>query len=186
MAAPETSRAGDVLTFALVWLDYVRTRRAVPVDRLLLLVPAAHAACLCQRIRFLDPAHVSCELHSFDDSGTSAVDLADFGNLDSRLDPVASGVVCSDLTHRLGRLPHAQPVATADGSLSIRVCGLELARLTASGACHPNVEISTKVDKDLIGGFVLEFDNKLYDASVQHKLSQLRAEFVQNLFVKEF
>ncbi len=60
------------------------------------------------------------------------------------------------------------------------------AKLVASGACHPNVEISTAVDADLIGGFLLEFDNKLYDASVQHKLSQLRAEFVQNLFVKEF
>lgn len=59
-------------------------------------------------------------------------------------------------------------------------------QLMASGALMENVAIETHVDPDLIGGFVLEFDNKRYDASVAHKLEQLKAEFSKNLYVKEF
>jgi F-type H+-transporting ATPase subunit delta len=58
--------------------------------------------------------------------------------------------------------------------------------LISSNACHPNLEITVKIDPELIGGYVLEFDNKRYDASIQHKLSELKAEFVKNLYVKEF
>lgn len=59
-------------------------------------------------------------------------------------------------------------------------------QLMASGALMKNVDIEAKVDPELIGGFVLEFDNKRYDASVAHKLEQLKAEFSKNLYVKEF
>lgn len=59
-------------------------------------------------------------------------------------------------------------------------------RLLASGITHPNLEIVTSVDPDLVGGFVLEFDNKRYDASVANKLAELKAEFTKNLYIKEF
>ena len=39
------------------------------------------------------------------------------------------------------------------------------------------VEVITKVDPALIGGFVIEVGDKLYDASVAHKLGKLRKEF---------
>ncbi|MEL6635933.1 MAG: ATP synthase F1 subunit delta [Bacteroidota bacterium] len=42
------------------------------------------------------------------------------------------------------------------------------------------VEIVSEVDPKIIGGFVLEFDNKLYDASVAHQLEALRKEFSKN------
>lgn len=58
-------------------------------------------------------------------------------------------------------------------------------KLTSSGVCHPTVDISTKIDAELIGGFVLEFDNKLYDASVAGKLAELKSEFSKNLYVRE-
>ncbi len=59
-------------------------------------------------------------------------------------------------------------------------------RLLASGVTNENLEIETKVDPDLIGGFVLEFDNKRYDASIANKLAELKSEFTKNLYVKEF
>lgn len=59
-------------------------------------------------------------------------------------------------------------------------------QLLASGLTAENLDIETKVDPELIGGFVLEFDNKRYDASVAHKLDELRASFSKNLYVKEF
>jgi len=41
------------------------------------------------------------------------------------------------------------------------------------------------LNPDLIGGFVIEFDDKLYDASVAHKLELLRKEFSVNQFEKK-
>ena len=60
------------------------------------------------------------------------------------------------------------------------------ARLLASGVTNAHLDIETKVDPELIGGFVLEFDNKRYDASVAAKLAELKSEFTKNLYVKEF
>lgn len=58
--------------------------------------------------------------------------------------------------------------------------------ILGSGITHPNLEIETSVDPELIGGFVLEFDNKRYDASVANKLTELKSEFTKNLYIKEF
>lgn len=58
-------------------------------------------------------------------------------------------------------------------------------KLVASDATDEKVEIETAINPDLLGGFVLEFDNKLYDASVAHKMQQLKKEFAKNTFAKE-
>lgn len=42
------------------------------------------------------------------------------------------------------------------------------------------VEIVSSVNPELIGGFVIEFGDQLYDASVAHKLEKLRKEFSKN------
>ncbi len=49
-----------------------------------------------------------------------------------------------------------------------------------------NPQIKVEVDESLIGGFVLQYEDKLYDASVAHKLELLDKEFSQNQFVKAF
>ena len=49
-------------------------------------------------------------------------------------------------------------------------------RLIESGMTEASVDLETTVDPSIIGGFVLEFDGKVYDASVKHKLSELRKE----------
>lgn len=59
-------------------------------------------------------------------------------------------------------------------------------KLAASGVVSSNLDIQTIVDPDLVGGFVLEFDNKRYDASVAQKLNELKAQFTKNLYIKEF
>ncbi|MBK9335662.1 MAG: F0F1 ATP synthase subunit delta [Lewinellaceae bacterium] len=60
------------------------------------------------------------------------------------------------------------------------------AKLLGSGQTTVNLEIETIIDPKLIGGFVLEFDNKRYDASVANKLAELKSEFLKNQYVKEF
>ena len=58
-------------------------------------------------------------------------------------------------------------------------------QLMTSDVTDNKVEIKTKVDPNLIGGFVLEFDDKLYDASVSHKLELLRKEFSGNAYKRK-
>lgn len=47
-------------------------------------------------------------------------------------------------------------------------------RIASSGAVYENVELSTTVDSSIIGGIIIEFDDKLYDASVAHQLNEAR------------
>ena len=43
-----------------------------------------------------------------------------------------------------------------------------------------------KIDKDLIGGFVIKIGDNQVDASVSRTLNDLRKNFSENPFVKEF
>jgi F-type H+-transporting ATPase subunit delta len=47
---------------------------------------------------------------------------------------------------------------------------------------HNTLQLEEQVDPDIIGGFVLKFDDYLYDASIRKTLSKLRKEFDKNLF----
>ena len=53
-------------------------------------------------------------------------------------------------------------------------------QLEGSSKTDNNIQIETAVNPDIIGGFVIEFDDKLYDASIAHKLGQLKKEFSGN------
>jgi F-type H+-transporting ATPase subunit delta len=59
-------------------------------------------------------------------------------------------------------------------------------KLLETGLTKGTLEILTQTDPTLIGGFVLEFDNKRYDASLNHQLDQLKKQFSKNLYVKLF
>lgn len=58
-------------------------------------------------------------------------------------------------------------------------------KLLKSSSTSDNIEIITKVDPTLIGGFILEYDDKLFDNSVVHKLDLLKKEFKDNLYVSQ-
>lgn len=49
-------------------------------------------------------------------------------------------------------------------------------QLTEAGIVSGEIHWETKTDPTLIGGFLLELDDKRYDASIAHKLAQLRKE----------
>ena len=51
-------------------------------------------------------------------------------------------------------------------------------------AALPTIELETVVKEDLIGGFVLEFDNKLVDASILRDLKDIQKQFRSNIYVK--
>jgi F-type H+-transporting ATPase subunit delta len=47
------------------------------------------------------------------------------------------------------------------------------------------IELTTKTDEALIGGFVLEFDNNLLDASIARDLKDIKKQFLHNEFIEK-
>ncbi len=47
------------------------------------------------------------------------------------------------------------------------------------------VELEASVKEELIGGFVLEFNNNLVDASIQRDLRDIKAQFQKNVYVQQ-
>lgn len=48
-----------------------------------------------------------------------------------------------------------------------------------------SIELEAVVDEELIGGFVLEFNNNLVDASILRDLKDIKKQFSENLFVQQ-
>ncbi|HZY80111.1 MAG TPA: ATP synthase F1 subunit delta [Cyclobacteriaceae bacterium] len=48
------------------------------------------------------------------------------------------------------------------------------------------VELQEKVDKDLIGGFILNVEDRQIDASIRNNLKKLKLKFSENPYIKEF
>ena len=60
------------------------------------------------------------------------------------------------------------------------------AQLVRSGKTEADIDLETKIDPELIGGFILEFDGQVYDASVAHKLKEMRKELRKpNVYVNQ-
>jgi F-type H+-transporting ATPase subunit delta len=47
------------------------------------------------------------------------------------------------------------------------------------------IELETKVDAALVGGFVLEFSNKKIDASILKELNDLKKQFIRNDYIPQ-
>jgi F-type H+-transporting ATPase subunit delta len=53
------------------------------------------------------------------------------------------------------------------------------------GASESDVILEEKIDKDIIGGFIIRVGDKQIDASIARKLNNLKRGFKENPFVKE-
>jgi F-type H+-transporting ATPase subunit delta len=47
------------------------------------------------------------------------------------------------------------------------------------------IEIREKVDESIIGGFLIQMDDKLFDASIYHDLQVIKKQFVENMYVQK-
>lgn len=74
------------------------------------------------------------------------------------------------------RLTTAHPV-----SEELREAILSKIRLE-TGLEH--IELETVTKEELIGGFTLEFDNKLVDASIARDLHDIKKQFQQNIYIQ--
>jgi F-type H+-transporting ATPase subunit delta len=55
----------------------------------------------------------------------------------------------------------------------------------AAGLPDHTIELSADVNPDLIGGFVLEMEDKLFDASIRRDLNDIKSQFLKNAYVSE-
>lgn len=84
------------------------------------------------------------------------------------------------------KLKHITTVRlTTAAPLSEAVKKAVKAKLLASSKTSDQVELLTVVDPDIIGGYVLEFDGNVYDASIKQKLVELKDEFDDNLYISQ-
>lgn len=59
-------------------------------------------------------------------------------------------------------------------------------QLIASGMTEATIDLETAIDPDLIGGFILETNGRVYDASVSHKLKAIKTELRKpNVYVNQ-
>lgn len=134
IAAPEESDAAGVLTFGLIWLDYLRRReRRIAIEGLALYTPAGSERRAALRILCLDPQAARFELFAYSsDDAVVRVDPQDHGNLETRLEVCRTPPDPDEDWREIAALPGVEAVPLIDGRVSLRVRGLEFAE--ASGA----------------------------------------------------
>jgi F-type H+-transporting ATPase subunit delta len=49
-----------------------------------------------------------------------------------------------------------------------------------------SIELVEKIDRDIIGGFVLTVGDKEYDASLSSRIRELKQEFAKNLYIRDY
>jgi hypothetical protein len=137
IAASNPETAGGVLTFGLIWLDYIRKREPkITTFTLAVFLPEGAETDTALRLRYLDPSRLSCELYVFTSDGyEERVDPADFCNLDTKVNPLQPRDLDSDghanrLEQAIRALDGVEAVELHDRSISFKVRGLEFARRT--------------------------------------------------------
>ena len=121
-----------ILSFGLIWLDYLRRREpSLAIKGLILFLPAGREKTTCLRLLFLDPAIAQYSVYLYSPDGYSTrADLKDYGNLDTRLEPCRRRVpsLLDEPIARLASIPGVETIDKPDGSVSLRVHGLEFAK----------------------------------------------------------
>lgn len=131
-ASPDLLHSEHVLTFGLIWLDYLRSREpGLAIQGLVLYLPAGQEKLTCLRLLFLDPNLARYDAFAYgQDGGEDRLDLRDYGNVATRLETCSrrlegglDGAVESIL-----KTPGVESIPRPDGELSLRAHGLEFAR----------------------------------------------------------
>ncbi|MFZ9262906.1 MAG: ATP synthase F1 subunit delta [Chitinophagaceae bacterium] len=48
-----------------------------------------------------------------------------------------------------------------------------------------SIELKTKVDSSIIGGLIVQVDDKLFDASIRHDLKVIKKQFIENMYISK-
>ncbi len=137
-ALPDAADPANAVTFGLIWLDYLRGReRQLTVEGLVLFLPAGRERTACLRLRWMNPKAARFAVYLYSEDGyEDLADLADYGNLDTRLAPATRTSPAQPtrvetwVQHITRAVPAVECVSRNDGVTSLRIRGLEFARAT--------------------------------------------------------
>jgi len=132
IACPPEADSAAILTFGLIWLDYLRQReRRATIEGLAIYLPAGRESITAHRLACLNSEAVRFELFSYtDEDYVTHTDPADRGNFDTRLEPCRRPAPNHpDCWRGLTELPWVEQIARHDGRVSLRVHGVEFAEL---------------------------------------------------------
>jgi hypothetical protein len=136
IACPPEGDAAAVLSFGLIWLDYLHGReKRLAVSGLVVYVPIRKERAAALRLLCLNPAAARFELFAYtEDDAVLRIDPRDHGNLDTRLEPCRrADPNAAEGWEALAAQPGVERVARHDGRISLRVRGLEFAELSPAG-----------------------------------------------------
>jgi hypothetical protein len=138
IACPPDGDAAAVLTFGLIWLDYLRSReKRLTVEGLAIYVPAGRERTCALRLLCLNPDAARFELFAYSEQDfVVSVDARDHGNLDTRLEPCRRPEPNrARAWGRIVSLPGVERIVKHDGRESLRVRGIEFAEISG-GELH--------------------------------------------------
>ncbi len=132
-APPDALEFAGIVTFGLIWLSYLRRREKTgAIKALLLFLPTHTERGAVSRAALIDPAAGDCRVYVFDERDrVGAIDFTDAGNVDSTLPPCLQPALPNSEAPPFPDLYGAQQVEQSDGSISLRINGLEFARWSA-------------------------------------------------------
>ncbi len=122
-----------VLTFGLIWLDYLR-RRAPDryIEGLAIFVPNTAARVTCDRVRHLRGARFQVFAHA-EEGDDYPLDLADYGNFSTKVEPRLSSVPVPAWLRPVLDVTGVAAIELAAGGASLRLRGLEFVRVAPGG-----------------------------------------------------
>ena len=132
-APPECGNCAGIVAAGLIWLDYLRRReKKLLIRRLLLYLPLGKHREAAWRAAWINPEVAECVLFAYDERDVAgAIDFADIGNMDSALPPCLQTASPNTEFSALPGMDDVTRVERNDGSVSLRIRGLEFARLSA-------------------------------------------------------
>jgi hypothetical protein len=129
-ASADTGDTSGILTFGLIWLDYLRRREPrIAFETLAILLPLGHEYPSTLRIPFLTGVRFEVFTYS-ENQSAQLLDPNDYGNLDTGLDPCrrpAAPNTASERIETLRAIAGFEQVDKPDGTTSLRIHGLEFA-----------------------------------------------------------
>lgn len=133
IACPPEGDAAAVVSFALIWLDYLRAReQRVVIEGLAIWAPQGAERAAALRLLCLNPETARFELFAYDDDDNlTLADPHDYGNLDTRLEPCRRPDPNQwNGWQAITELPGVDVSTKNDGRISLRVRGLEFAEIS--------------------------------------------------------
>ncbi len=119
-----------------------------------------------------------------------------------KIDPLTNGFF--DLVFRKGRELSVAGILDAFDELYRGQKGIEIVELTTAQPISDDlrqefkqrighmdryrgksIQLKEKVDADILGGFVLQMRDDLFDASIQRDLQDIKKQFIENMYIQK-